>query len=111
MFRWEFSDSQNNLFIYVEHSKLNSIISKAMAYKKMTPAERDAKRVTKRERIAQMKEQMLEEYEGFTLSELAFELNSLLDSLDRDAVQLRINVLRSLIKEAQAEMDADWGID
>lgn len=82
-----------------------------MAYKKMTPAEREAKRVTKRERIAQIKEQMLEEYEGFTLSELAFELNNLLDSLDRDAVQLRINVLRTLIKEAQAEMDKDWGFD
>ncbi len=80
-------------------------------YQKMTPAERDAKRVTKRERLAQMKEQMLEEYEGFTLSELATELNNLLASLDRDEVQLRINVLRTLIKEAQAEMDMDWGFD
>lgn len=82
-----------------------------MAYKKMTPAERDAKRVTKRELMAQMKEQMIEEYEGFTLSELAAELNNLLDSLDRDAVQLRINVLRTLIKDAESDMDMDWGME
>ena len=79
-------------------------------YQKMIPAEREAKRVTKRERLAQMKE-MLEENEGFTLSELVNELNNLLDSLDRNEVQLRINVLRTFIKEAQAEMDVDWGID
>lgn len=77
-------------------------------YQKMSTAERDARKVTKRELIAQMREQMIEEYEGFMLSELVAELNNLLDSLDHEAVQLRINVLRDLIKEAEVDMDNDW---
>ncbi len=80
-------------------------------YQKMSTEERAARKVTKRERLAQMKEQMIEEYEGFTLSELAAELNNLLNSFDREEVQLRINVLRTLIKDAESDMDLDWGMD
>lgn len=79
-----------------------------MCYKKLTTEERDAKRISKRERIAEIKEQVKEEYEGYSLGELASELNNIMDSEEIEESQIRVKVLQQLIKDASPEMLLDF---